>query len=247
MYDPGAEKREHEMKMKRHTETVSYRDLRLSNINSKEYRHLWLCLFWVAYGVIFTLVERYFIADYYYPMHCALDDLIPFCEFFIIPYTFWYFYLLWTHLYLLRHDVTAFKQMMKFFIITYAYAIAFCILFPNCQELRPDSFARDNLLTRLTALIYSADTNTNVSPSMHVLGTLIATFALWDTERFRTKRWRIILTAITVLICISTVFVKQHSVLDIAAALPICFIAYPVCFKKDQHKQLRLKERMSAV
>ena len=59
---------------------------------ARQYRHLLLCLFWVVYGIVFTLIERYLTAESYYPMHCALDDWIPFCELFIIPYTFWYFY-----------------------------------------------------------------------------------------------------------------------------------------------------------
>lgn len=33
------------------------------------------------------------------------------------------------------------------------------------------------------------------------------------------------------LIAISTVFVKQHSILDLLAALPLCAIAYVVCFR----------------
>ena len=222
---------------------VSYRQLRPDNLCSCQYRHLLLCLFWVIYGIVFTLIERYLTAERYYPMHCALDDWIPFCELFIIPYTFWYFYLLGAHLFLLRYDIAAFRKMMLFFIITYAYAILFCFFFPNCQELRPEHFARNNLLTRLTGLIYAADTNTNVSPSMHVLGTLAATFALWNTDRFRTKQGHAALAVITVLICVSTVFVKQHSVLDIIAALPISAVAWLICFRRKERHSKKKRER----
>ena len=41
---------------------------------ARQYRHLLLCLFWVVYGIVFTLIERYLTAESYYPMHCALDD-----------------------------------------------------------------------------------------------------------------------------------------------------------------------------
>ena len=40
------------------------------------------------------------------------------------------------------------------------------------------------------------------------------------------------LTAAAVLICVSTVFLKQHSIIDIIAALPICAAAYWVCYKR---------------
>ena len=106
--------------LERKDEIVSYREPGFKDLFSPELRHVWLLLFWVAYAVVFTLIERYFTAEVYFPMHCALDDLIPFNEYFVIPYISWYFYLLFVHLYLLDNDVEAFKKMMRFFIITYA-------------------------------------------------------------------------------------------------------------------------------
>jgi len=44
------------------------------------------------------------------------------------------------------------------------------LLWPSCQELRPAAFPRDNLFTRCVALLYASDTNTNVFPSEHAIG-----------------------------------------------------------------------------
>ena len=65
---------------------------------------------------------------------------------------------------------------MQFIIITYSAAILIYMRFPNCQELRPLVFERDNILTRFMAGFYQFDTNTNVCPSVHVIGSAAVMF-----------------------------------------------------------------------
>jgi len=159
-------------------------------------------------------------------MHCALDDLIPFNEWFLIPYLFWFVYLIGAVAYTFFFDVPGFRRMMHFVMITYSATLLIYFLFPTCQMLRPEVFPRDNVLTRFIAGFYVFDTNTNVCPSLHVIGSLAAFFAFWHTPIFSTRGWRIASGIAAFFISISTVFMKQHSVLDVLAALPLCAIGY---------------------
>ena len=102
--------------------------------------------------------------------------------------------------------------------------------------LRPEVFPRDNALTRFIAGFYVFDTNTNVCPSLHVIGSLAAFFAFWYAPVFSAKKWRIASAIAAFLICISTVFMKQHSVLDVLAALPLCAIAYYFAYRKPSKR-----------
>ena len=68
------------------------------------------------------------------------------------------------------------------------------------------------------ARFYAFDTNTNVCPSIHVIGAVACLAAGWHSRRFGTPLWRAVFTVITVLICLSTVFLKQHSAPDVFAA-----------------------------
>ena len=211
---------------------VDYRKLRWSNINSEQYKHLKLLLYWPVYGLLFLFVERFYQVDFYYPMYGPLDDLIPFCEWFLIPYLFWFVYLVGMHLFALLYDVDAFKLMMKYIILTYSAAIIIYLIWPTCQQLRPASFERDNILTRFIAAFYQFDTNTNVCPSIHVIGSLaVMEAALWS-KVIRSKGIKTAFVIVAILICISTVFMKQHSVLDILAALPICLTGHILYFRK---------------
>ena len=222
--------------MKFPTPAVDYRKVRLHNLNSAEYRHLLLLLYWPLYGLLFLYVERFSPTEYYHPVSCALDAYIPFQELFLIPYLFWFVYLIGMLLYTLLYDVRAFRRMMYFIIFTYSITILFYLIYPTCQNLRPAEFARDNLLTRFTAWFYRFDTNTNVCPSIHVLGSAAAMFAGLDCRAFRRRGRRIALIAAALLISVSTVFLKQHSVLDVLAALPLCAAAYLLVYARKQVK-----------
>ena len=63
---------------------IDYSDLRLKNITQPQYRHLLLLLGWVFYFIMYALTERLIPADRCTAVHCFWDDLIPFCEFFVI-------------------------------------------------------------------------------------------------------------------------------------------------------------------
>lgn len=218
--------------MRKDTETkiVDYRRLRPSNINSPEFRHLWLLLFWVVFGIFFALVERGGVTKNFHLVYSPIDDLIPFCEFFLIPYLFWFVYLVGIHIYTLLFDVESFRKLMYFIMITYTVTMVIYFIYPTAQELRPLEFGRDNIFTRFIAGFYQFDTNTNVCPSIHVIGSVAVSAAAWNSKHFSTKGWRIVFSLATILISISTVFIKQHSVIDVAAAIPICAAAYIIVY-----------------
>ena len=83
----------------------------------------------------------------------------------------------------------------------------------------------------MVASIYANDTNTNVCPSIHVIGSLAVWFAARDTGKLPAILRKGAIPIMAVLISISTVFLKQHSVLDIIAALLVCAAAYPVVYR----------------
>ena len=201
---------------------VDYRKFRPRLLQSPEFSHLKLLLFWPVFGLLFALAERGGIPRTYTPVQCGLDDLIPFCEWFLIPYLFWFVFIAGMLLYGLLWDTRSFRRMMHFTIFTYGVTLVIYFLFPTCQLLRPAVFPRDNLLTRFIAGFYQFDTNTNVCPSIHVLGTMAVLLTSYHCRSTSTPGWKIAFTVAAALICASTVFLKQHSILDVAAAFALC-------------------------
>ena len=203
----------------------TYRELRPSNLFSRRYRHLLLLLWWVVYGCVFAALEC-LRTEGYTVVYSPLDDLIPFCEYFAIPYFFWFVYLVGMYVYSMFYDIAIFKKYTYYVMITYTAAIIIYWIYPTMQELRPTVFPRDNLLTDVMKAFYEFDTNTNVCPSIHVIGAVAVSCAAWNSKAFSAWRWRAAFSVVTVLIILSTVFLKQHSVVDIPPALAICFVAY---------------------
>ena len=211
---------------------IDYRSFRFSKLGTNEFRHLKLLLFWPIFGFLFLYVERLSPINTYYPVSCAWDACIPFCEFFVIPYLFWFVYLIGMLLYTLLYDIDAFRKLMWFIIISFSIVSVIYFVFPTCQELRPVAFERDNPFTRFLYYFYQFDTNTNVCPSLHVIGSVAVWCASWCVEQFRTLPWRLFFGITALLICASTLFLKQHSVIDVIAAIPVCLIAYHFSFKR---------------
>lgn len=211
------------------TPVVDYRKLRLHKLNTPEFSHLKWLLFWPIFGILFALVERGGVTSGFALVHCALDDHIPFCEWFLLPYLFWFVFLVGMHLYTLLWDLDAFRRMMIFTIVTYGITILIYFLFPTYQDLRPEVFPRDNLLTKFIGAFYAFDTNTNVCPSLHVIGSVAVVAGAWNSRRFSGPRWRVIFAATALLISASTVFMKQHSILDVLAAVPVCALGWWIC------------------
>ena len=215
------------------TPATDYRKLRLHNINTPEYRHLLLLLGWVWYFVLYFLTENLIPAEKCYPVHSVLDDMVPFCEWFIIPYVSWYLLIIGSLLYFLLYNVDGFKKLQTYIIITQIIAMAVYIIFPNRQDLRPEVFPRENLVTSLIGFIYSVDTNTGVCPSLHV-GYSLGIASTWLRER-GVPRWvRMGIAVWCSIICISVAFVKQHSVVDIFAAVPMCLFAEWFVFFREK-------------
>lgn len=208
---------------------VDYRKLRPSNITSPEFRHLLLLLYWPIYGLTFLILERGLTLQYH-PVETALDAKIPFCEYFVPAYYFWFVFLIGMHFYTAFFDVHAFKKMMYFIMITYTVTSVIYIIYPTKQELRPAEFAGDNIFITIVKGLYGFDTNTNVCPSLHVIGSFAVLFTSRHCERFKTFWRQLGFFTATVLICLSTVFLKQHSVIDIWTALAVCALAYPFAY-----------------
>ncbi len=203
---------------------VDYREFSLKKLNDPRFSHLKLLGGWLVYFAL------YFITEYLIPnnsgtaISCGLDYKIPFCEWFIIPYVGWYALIVVSLLYFMFYNVENFKRLQIFIIVTQITAMIIYIVYPNFQPLRPDVYPRDNFLTDIVALIQSADTNSNVCPSLHVAYS-IGIASIWLKEK-SAKWWvKTLIVIFCILVCLSTVFVKQHSVVDGITAIPVCILA----------------------
>ena len=195
----------------------------------KKYRHGLIIL---AYAIVYMLFFEYLECRPVWGFHVidtVFDDYIPFCEYFIVPYLLWFPYQILTVLYFIFRNKNKkeyyqliFNMMMGmtvFLIVSYAY--------PNVLHLRPSEFPRENVCTDMVRWLYRTDTPTNVLPSIHVFNSLAVHMSLTNCEALRDhKGVRYGSLVLTLLIIMSTMFLKQHSVIDVCCGATLALFGY---------------------
>ena len=178
---------------------VDYRKLRPSNITSPEYRHTLLLGGWIVYFALYFLTENLIPFERCHEVHCALDDAIPFCEVFVVPYLLWFLLVAGSLLYLFLYDIPNFRRLSIYIMITQAGAMLVYIIWPSIQLLRPETMPRDNLFTWILAFVYRFDTPTGVLPSLHAAYS-IAILSVFLHRKQTRLWWRLLLPCLVILI-----------------------------------------------
>ena len=156
-------------------------------------------------------------------LHCRLDDLIPFCKYAIIPYYLWFawipctlFYLLWFN------DRREFWRLCLPLFTGMTLSLLFCAIVPNGTDLRPAYIYGNDIFTRAVRALWRTDTSTNVFPSIHVFNSVTLALAYHHCARLRGRKWlwvRVSADLLCVSIILSTMLLKQHSVIDVMGGI----------------------------
>lgn len=209
----------------------------------KKYSHAWVFLYALIYLPWFSYLEQHVTSDYYL-IHSPFDDYIPFVEYFIVPYLMWFLFVIIGAGYFFFTDKNGFYKLAAFLITGMTIFLIICTLFPNGLHLRPTTFARDNIFTHIVQYVYSVDTPTNVLPSIHVFNSMGIAIAVAHSDKLNEKKWIQHLTYILAgLIILSTMFLKQHSVTDVFAALVMAGVIYPFVYAPERKKALKVSHQ----
>lgn len=200
----------------------------------QKYKHaLPAIVYLIVYLVWFAYVERRNTGPYTV-IHMKIDDYIPFCEWFIIPYYLWFVYVAVAVFYCFFKNKSEYFRTCSFLGIGMTVFLIVSTLWPNGHHLRPYTMPRDNILTTLVTFIYSADTSTNIWPSIHVYNSIGAHIALIRNPEFgRNKVLRMSSWLLCISIILSTVFLKQHSMFDVITAFIMAAIVYQMVYHMD--------------
>lgn len=212
----------------------------------KDYMHCWLfAAYLLFYLCVFSYVENR-TGVFIHPIASKFDKLIPFCEYFIVPYYLWFLYIAIALVYFgfvseekgeaYRLIITLCIGMTLFLIISLVY--------PNGHNLRPTTFERDNIFVDLVRYLHKLDTPTNIFPSIHVFNSVAVASAIAKHPALK-KRTILVHSSnlLAILIVCSTVFLKQHSIVDVVGALGLNTVCYRLIYvSKHQASSKRVPE-----
>jgi membrane-associated phospholipid phosphatase len=180
---------------------------------------------------IFLLCEVFISEDVCHEMYSPLDDLIPFAEGFVVFYVLWYFMIIGSLIWFGMYSRESFRDLLMFMTLCQLVAIVIFIIYPNKQTLRPEVLPRANGFSALVGLIHSVDTNTNVCPSLHVAYSF-AMASVWAKERRASLTFKWVMGVTCLMVCLSTVFIKQHSVVDVFVSLVMCMLIEMIIYRR---------------
>ena len=183
------------------------------------YKHLLWQLYWLLYLPWFAYLERT-VTTRFRVIHVPLDDYIPFCEYFIVPYLLWFAYIAIGIIYFALKNKQEYYNLCKILFFGMTVFLIVSTLCPNGHLLRPTSFARNNLFTDLVKILYKTDTATNLFPSIHVYNSVVLNAVIWRCNDFKNNRYiRYSSAILAISIVLATMFLKQHSVFDVVTGL----------------------------
>ena len=212
-----------------------------------KYKHAWAFLYILVYMPWFIWLEKHVTTDYHV-IQTEVDEWIPFNEFFIIPYLLWFAFIAAAFLYFFFTDVAGFYKLAKIMFTGMTIFLIISTVFPNGQDLRPAVFARDNIFVDMVRVLYRADTCTNVFPSLHVFNSVCVCIAVHESRALR-KRPCVCWGAYVLagLIILATVFLKQHSVLDVLGAGVMACVLYQFVYAAEKKRTPRYAKQRRAV
>lgn len=163
-----------------------------------------------------------------YMLNTPIDSYLSFNKFFIVPYTMWYVYVGIFLIYFLIFDGDKFWSLLTSMVIGVLVCYAIFYIIPTTVA-RPTIINKD-LFSEMVKFIYKRDKPYNCFPSIHVLHTMFITIYVNQVEEFN-KMTKVLSNILAVFIILSTMLIKQHVLLDVAAGI---LLAYGVKFLVDR-------------
>ncbi|MBQ8117618.1 MAG: serine/threonine protein phosphatase [Lachnospiraceae bacterium] len=196
------------------------------------YRHILpLIIYAVIYWLWFWHLESA-VSTPKYIIHMGIDDFIPFCEFFVIPYFMWFPYMFAVVLCLMITDKYEYFRTCVFLFTGMTIFLIISTLWPNGHDLRLAAMPRDNLFTRMVEALWRTDTPNNLWPSIHVYNSLGLHMGVVHCRRLSQNRP--VKTA-SLIICsaiiLSTLFIKQHSMFDVITAFIMAVLMFLAVYR----------------
>lgn len=184
-------------------------------------RHLIPIAVWfVIYMGLFGFLEIVPPKDVHL-IHCALDDRIPNMAIFIYPYMSWFPYIVVCAALAIKNlDDRQFKKAVLVLTTGMNIFLFISYVWPTGLDLR-ESIVYDlhTLSGNLLKFVQTVDMPKSVFPSMHVYVTLVLQYTL-EMQKKLVPAWEIwVGRVLAVLIVLSTMFTKQHSAVDVTAAI----------------------------
>lgn len=209
-----------------------------------KYKHVWIVVVYFIFYLPWYFGIQQRDPSRFFDMHVTLDSMISFKPIFIFAYIYWFIFVAATFLFVFFYDKDEFYKCCAFMFGGMTICLIIFTFFPTTFDYRPAVISGNYLERFFLNIVYTADKPTNVFPSIHVLNSIGCAIVLIKSKYFKNNYFVYAFAIMSaVIITLSTMFVKQHSIMDALAAGIISVILYYLVYvvfdgylKREHHE-----------
>ncbi|MFD0672537.1 phosphatase PAP2 family protein [Cohnella sp. GCM10027633] len=199
--------------------------MNLQSIDWKKYMPLLSMLVFPFLGMMYAWTNGPNANQEVSQLATSIDAAIPFVKYFALPYSIWIFYIYVCLVYFFFKDPSAYYRGLLTYIVC---ALACYMIYSVFQTTVPRPVVTGNdPFSELMRYIYNRDQPFNCFPSIHCFSSYMVMRILW-TSSFRNKWNMILITGMSSIIIMSTMFVKQHVIMDAFAGILLVELVIPL-------------------
>lgn len=171
----------------------------------------------------------------------ALDRALPLVPAWALVYGALYLFLILLPIFVVRQEEQIRRTVFAYLLIWITSYLFFFVLYPTAAPRPPRVLGEGFAVWGLRSL-YSSDPPYNCFPSLHVAHSFVSALTCWRVHR----GLGIVATACATLVALSTLFTKQHYVLDVLAGVFLAAVAYAVFLRRFPRERIPEADRRVA-
>jgi membrane-associated phospholipid phosphatase len=171
----------------------------------------------------------------------ALDRVIPLLPSWSIVYGALYVFLILLPIFVVRLDDLIRRTVAAYLLIWITAYIFFFLIYPTAAP-RPERVVGEGFAVWGLSTLYSSDPPYNCFPSLHVAHSFVSALAAFRVHR--KLGWFAVICA--ALVALSTLFTKQHYVLDVIAGVLLALVAYAIYLRAYPRARIPELDRHAA-
>ena len=201
----------------------------------------------VSMVLLFALVPFYVLTPQFLPPtirhvpELALDRALPLIPSWAIVYGALYLFLILLPLFVVREDELIRRTVHAYLLVWITAYLFFFVVYPTAAP-RPNGVSGEGFAVWGLRALYSSDPPYNCFPSLHVAHSFVSALACSRVHR----RLGIIATIAAAFVAVSTLFTKQHYVLDVVAGGLLAFVAYGIFLRRYSPDRIPEFDRRTA-
>jgi membrane-associated phospholipid phosphatase len=172
---------------------------------------------------LYVLIPAFFPPSVRHVPELALDRLWPLVPGWALVYGALYLFLILLPIVVVRQHELIRRTLQAYLLIWITAYGCFFAVYPTAAP-RPDQVSGEGFAVWGLRALYSADPPYNCFPSLHVAHSFVSALAVSLVHR----RLGLVALLSGTLVALSTLFTKQHYVLDVAAGTVLALVAYGI-------------------